>query len=1273
MIYFLDNDLQLQKIVTSKNIYETNHEHELNGYIIADVLLPLDYVKKFIDKVEYFGYYYRGTFYLHKIQSTEDLHQDDVCLISGRHIFFDDMLYGKLIEDVRPQNRNAQDILNSTIAMNSRWRPQLVDTTGTLSTNFYWQPMFDVIEFVNKEFRLDFLPKVLFDGQKINGFDIEFAEKIGNDTAIRIPFGYRTLELTHEVDYSEIVTKLVVHGKGEEVGDGYGRRINIADIEFSRNGVKSPKGSIYLEDESLTATYGNDGQTPREGREVFEDIESPSELAEAGYNLYQELSRPRMAFEAKVADIGDVGIGDSVMIIRREHDLYFKARIHKVKVDLLNPDDAEVELGDYEFFKETKAERRSRKDDEAYKRRSTSMIEQLKRQFDKDFNDRVNQFREEFNQAKIDILAEVEADRERMEAEFNNTLDVWTNEFNQDVENAMKYAEEQAKAHADVVEGKLDEVTVNHKGMLDELKADVMDIDDFLGDSRALTLDERFNEATQLMEDRIRNINVNSYNMLQGTRFDESSKVDVQRISGAQILTTQHINRIRLTNDGKGFTTFEFTEPIKIEANTNYYLTVDYLTDTTPELDYLAVETPSGWTILNNADTGTEGFMNLKSDGKWNKTTIRINTPTVIEGKLRMGTRWNRGEAGTWIDVRQPYLTNTSNREWLPHPNDATQSIEMVTRRMTELEDGLSDYITRSEFNFDTGNLEQYIKSVEENVEGNKQILQKVENWQSTNGASIEETVYGFNQKVWLNDFSEINANLVPQSSSAWEQGSFWSSGGEATDSTTRMNLRTKEVIPLQLGERYTISDYSTYPSNVEKIGIHQWDANGKYVGLSWLARGASTRFTAIGTQLRLALHARDGFTVLPEFVDEPDKRIQIKLEHGSETTPMLNALSRIEQLADSVSIKVQELDGEYLTESDIQVKAGYVQLGSKQLGDEQFASIFRVSPKSIDAIADNLNLSGNLNVKGQIEAMALNAINVNAGTVRSYILESNVITGDHLAVGTTMVDKLFATSGRIDQLITKSHFVSNMKALSIEAVEGNFSSLITKYFSANYIDVDWINGKNAWFESMYTSNAMIRKLTAQTVFVRDVQAIEITANQLNLDTLRNRFNQIEGGLHITRAKDGVRWIENGVPRGNVPVQTYDSYAGSNIRFNGLNYITDNSHWQTFKYFYTPHEGRILRVVWAVGLLGSSGSASEYVEVQVDGFGNNNQINNGAGSSSRRVFVSRGNTVNITQDIPLPPPNYNMMQAYLQVRRSPSGTGVTNDVFARILHIGQYG
>src|SRR5699024_2661059 len=243
--------------------------------------------------------------------------------------------------------------------------------------------------------------------------------------------------------------------------------------------------------------------------------------------------------------------------------------------------------------------------------------------------------------------------------------------------------------------------------------------------------------------------------------------------------------------------------------------------------------------------------------------------------------------------------------------------------------------------------------------------------------------------------------------------------------------------------------------------------------------------------------------------------------------------------------------------------------------------------PKSIDAIADNINITGNVNISGQVTSLAveavegrfsnlwaaeleattilakhiasdairarhlrvsnamveklvanqvfadevtakaLNAIEINAGRVRTAIVEADVITGTHLAVGTSMINKLFATSGRVDQLITKDHFVRNMKALSIEAVEGNFSSLVTKYFSANYIVVDWIDGKNAWFESIYTSNAMIRKLTAQTVFARDVQSITIDAVQANIQTVMNSMGRVEGGLTIRRP-DGAVWVQNG-------------------------------------------------------------------------------------------------------------------------------------------------
>src|SRR5699024_1512169 len=430
--------------------------------------------------------------------------------------------------------------------------------------------------------------------------------------------------------------------------------------------------------------------------------------------------------------------------------------------------------------------------------------------------------------------------------------------------------------------------------------------------------------------------------------------------------------------------------------------------------------------------------------------------------------------------------------------------------RVTLLEDGQSELITRSEYDFDTGKLDQYIKSVEETVEGNKQVLQRVDNWQATNGASIEETIYGFDQKVWLNDVANIGANLIPLVSGAWERGNISITTGQPGVSTT--SIRTKDYIDVSPSTEYTLSDNSTYLSEIARIDVHQYSVNNGWIANRFIERGNKVTFTTWSNtvKVRIAITAISGFTLLPEEIERTSE-VKLKLEVGASATPMLNAISRIEQLANSVAIQVQELDGEFLRESDIQIRADYVQLGSKQLGDEQFASIFRVSPKSIDAIADNLNITGNVNISGQVTTLAvdalegrfsnlwaseleattilakhigteaiqarhilasnalveklvanqvfadevttkaLNAIEINAGRVRSAILEADVIEGKHLAVGTSMINKLFATSGRIDQLITKSHFVSNMKALSIEAVEGNFSSLITKYFSANY------------------------------------------------------------------------------------------------------------------------------------------------------------------------------------------------------------------------------
>src|SRR5699024_4637387 len=695
MIYFLDNSLQLQKIVTSKNVISAIHEHELNGLIRADVELDLSYANKFlILGIDHVGYYYKDEFYLHKIQRVEYDHVNESATVVLRHIFFEDMIFGKLIQDVRPQNQDALTVSRQTIDANTRWKTIMTEVTGRYTTNFYWQVPYEVIEFMTENYRIEYLPKILFDGKKINGFHLHLANKIGEDKNIRIPYGSRVLDLKYEEDYSEIITKLVVHGKGEEVGDGYGRRINISDVNFSRNGVKSPVGSLYLEDESITNTYGNDGQTPREGREVFEDIEDENELAEAGYQHYLQVSRPQMLFTADVSDIGDVGIGDSVMIIRREYDVYFKARIQKLSVDLLYPEDAQVELGDYKHFKESKVARKTREKNNRVQGQLSDRITRLKKEANDFIDGEFSQAISEFEQNLIDQKAQIEADRENMtnlintkteefntslaagmaDAErkrqenydamnnyVNTTVDTTRSELetsiNTSIDSANEYAEQQAQAKADAVKTELETVTSGHQAMIDSLQDNVISIDDFLGDSRSITLDERFQDITMDFEERIKNIDSTHYNIVRGTSFDNP---DLMLNHGqTEIITNETDNFARL---GLGTTALPYLmlrEYFNVEAGETYKLIFTYRTADVPEIDFIRLRPPGGSTgpyggDLIIEDNMTESEKATTLTNQWTKKTVSFVVDRDMPVRLMIGTNFDAGNTQRGIlDIKK--------------------------------------------------------------------------------------------------------------------------------------------------------------------------------------------------------------------------------------------------------------------------------------------------------------------------------------------------------------------------------------------------------------------------------------------------------------------------------------------------------------------------------------------------------------------------------------------------------------------------------------------
>lgn len=1116
MIYFFDINLKLKKIVNPDNALSAIHEHELNNHIIGSMVMDMSYAKTFIDDVDHFGYYYKGNFYLHRIRRVEDSHISETVTVTGRHIFFEDMLYGLPIDDFRPQNRDAAYILKNTIDTNTRWRTVMTDVTGTLSTNFYRQVPWDVIEWVTENFRVEFEPVILFDGQKINGYQLHVANKLGVNKHKRIPFS-RVTELDYEIDYSEIITSLAGYGKGEEVGEGYGRRINIADVDFSRNGVVSPIGSHYMEDRNITAIYGKDNGEPKYGIVEFSDIEDDELLAEAMYESYLEMSRPKMAFSASVIDVGDVAIGDTQVIVRPESNVFYSVRIHKLSANLHDPEDADVELGDYEHFKESKVERKSRQADKEWKKRYASAVEQMRRDWTSDYEGMKEQIKQGYEQAVIDANASIQASEVRMQDELDTQRQQMTENINTARDDAIEQAEADAKAKTDAVQGNLEAFEQTHQQLYDEVTGDIMDIDTFLGD-KTISLSKQFED----ME----------------TGINEDISVESGRIDAI------------VTNfDGKGKSLSQFV-----------------------------------------------------------------------------------------IDVESIEQTVAANDEWL-----------------------------------------------------------------GTHGSNVLQTVDGFDQKVWLSDVAEINPNLIPFADvSDKDNINRWTGRGFPTshhiDSYGEFNIESNAANSTHyigvISSQFELVEGRSYTLSVIVRTSENWGTMSAF-GYTYLMRDSGNntylgypeehhqidatrslkvwRFTADQTEdvgVLIGTYTTHGGGEYARFsFKEP------KLEEGTERTLFMNAFSNIEQKANELSLKVQEItsgaDGEqFLTESDITISSDRVLIGSTSIGSSTLASIISVSPTAVDIITDELNLTGNLNVSEQIESLAVSAVTGSFAEIFASTAYIGFITGDHIDTNSIRSKHIFVEEAMVEDIMAKNMFADNVKTLGIEAIYADLRSVNSEIMTSNIIKSNWLNVDTALFQRFTANEAFIDRLTVKAANVRDLEAITVDAVQANITTVMNSMGEVEGGLTIRR-HDGAMWVENGVPKGFVPIQVYDSYADSEIEFTGLNFVTQMSHWKNFKYFYTPHQGRTLRVVWAAGLQGPS--TSEYIEVGVETFSNYSPINNGIGTSSRREVVRQGETTYITQDIPMPPPNYEMTAANLRFRRSPDGTNINNRVFARLLFVGQYG
>src|SRR5699024_8963247 len=261
-------------------------------------------------------------------------------------------------------------------------------------------------------------------------------------------------------------------------------------------------------------------------------------------------------------------------------------------------------------------------------------------------------------------------------------------------------------------------------------------------------------------------------------------------------------------------------------------------------------------------------------------------------------------------------------------------------------------------------------------------------------------------------------------------------------------------------------------------------------------------------------------------------------------------------------ALEVQELDGDYLLQSDLQITSYYWQLGATRIGAENVSSVLRGSPDALDAVVSNFNLTGNLNAKGQITSLAVDAIEGNFARLFANQLTANVITSDHIQVGTALIDKMFATSARIDRLITKTHFVNEMHALTLNVVDLNASQIRTRLLSANTIEASWIKSGTALLDRVFSSTAMFERMMAKSGFVTTLNTVTIDTDQITI-----------------RRPDGGMLINNGVLENTFAIQFIQPrFEGVGVEWSANYYKTTNTSYTTAAAFSYLRGGRYLTV-----------------------------------------------------------------------------------------------
>lgn len=332
----------LKGIESARQSIEINGEDILEIYIneISDVEKGYSIVFK-----DNYGYWHE-----YKVKEIEKSHAESGIF---KYVFCESSFYetnGDYVEDKRPQNVTANIALENAL-LTTRWQTGIIDDLGINSTNFYHISAKEAIQNIAEVWKGEIRTRVEISGKRITARYIDLLQRRGTDRGKRFTYTKDLTKITKIIHGDDVITALYGYGKGEEVGDGYGRRLDFAELN---NGV------AYVENIEARDIWGRpngDGTKSHVfGKIEFDDCEDSAVLIQLTQNKLSEVSTPLITYEGSVTDLKSFGfehegveLGDKVAVIDREFapELRLKARVIKLTKDLLYPENNQIILGNF--------------------------------------------------------------------------------------------------------------------------------------------------------------------------------------------------------------------------------------------------------------------------------------------------------------------------------------------------------------------------------------------------------------------------------------------------------------------------------------------------------------------------------------------------------------------------------------------------------------------------------------------------------------------------------------------------------------------------------------------------------------------------------------------------------------------------------------------------------------------------------------------------------------------------------------------------------------